>query len=108
MSIWKQLGATEPDTTFFRIEFVEDAGEGDEVDGAQQDGQSESSRENLVVGTLSTLSTPVINGHGVPGIGFESTITRINYEDDSDWEEDDAAQQVLFKKQYHIDMRHDV
>lgn len=99
-SMWKRLGPIEPGSTFFRIEFVEDAEEGDADLRTYDDGQSaDQPRENLVVGTLSTLAVEA-NGHGAAGKGFELMIQKMDYEDDSDWEEDEAPGRVLLERSF--------
>lgn len=90
--MWKRLSPIEPGSTFFRIEFVEDAEESD--DDSQSANQPQ---ENLVVGTLSTLAVEA-NGHGAAGKGFELVIQQMDYEDNSDWEEDEAPGRVLLEK----------
>lgn len=97
-SMWKQFSPIEPGSMFFRIEFVDDAEECDGDLRNHDDGWSDDQPpQNLVIGTLSTLAA-VANGHGAEGKGFELVIQKMDYEDDSDWEEDEAQGRVLLEK----------
>lgn len=95
-SIWPQLGPVESGSTFFRIEFMEDA-EDDDGLLKSENGQEVDGRERLVVGTLSTLGLEA-NGHGAGGKGFELMIQKMDYDDDSDWEEDEAQGKVTLER----------